>query len=188
MRRFPFFAGGMLAMLASVGAQVPQNPRLKTMAWPDQPIAGSSRYRVASGFWVPESKDPRKALGFPVQVRIECHKYSASDMRCTEIGLTLLLTKDAITVEDIQTAYYDIDSWDEHGLIASYGGDETASRCQRHVLTMVFESGAVSVSDLPTHKKGCEAFSETNSYRLSRGHYYVDTTPKNDLDKAAKKP
>lgn len=52
-----------------------------------------------------------------------------------------------------------------------------------HVLTMTFDSGAVSSADIPTHEKGCEAFPETNSYRLARGNYYVDTSPANDMDK-----
>jgi hypothetical protein len=69
--------------------------------------------------------------------------------------------------------------------LASYGGD-SASRCQRHVLTMDFDSGAVSVSDIPTRKKGCEAFTETDSYRLVRGNYYVDTSPGNNMDKSKK--
>jgi len=51
---------------------------------------------------------------------------------------------------------------------------------------MDFDSGAVSVSDIPTHKKGCEMFQQTDSYRLQRGNYYVDTTPGNDADKPKK--
>lgn len=90
-----------------------------------------------------------------------------------------------VGIQDLDTTIYDIDQWDEHGLTASYGGDEP-SRCQRHVLTLDFDSGAVSVSDIPTRKVGCEAFTETDSYKLVRGQYYVDTTPGNDLDK--KKP
>ena len=102
-----------------------------------------------------------------------------------EIAVTLAAVKGMVSVQDIDTEEYDIDSWDKHGLIASYGGDPAAP-CQRHDLTMNFESGAVSVSDVPTHKKGCEPFTETNSYRLVRGHYYVDTSPNNDMDKPVK--
>jgi hypothetical protein len=85
-------------------------------------------------------------------------------------------------LDEIRADVVCTDKWDEHGLTASYGGDES-SRCQRHVLTIDFDSGAASVSDIPTRKTGCEAFTETDSYRLIWGHYYVDTTPNNDLDK-----
>jgi len=92
-----------------------------------------------------------------------------------------------VAIQEIEDEDYDVSSWDAHGLLASYGGDEVSgSRYQRHVLTMEFESGAVSISDIPTHKKGCEAFTEANSYRLVRGNYYVDTSPGNDMDKPKK--
>ena len=65
-------------------------------------------------------------------------------------------------------------------------GRDRVSRCQRHVLTMDFDSGAVSVADIPTHKKGCEALKETDSYRLVRGNYYVGTSPGNNMDKPKK--
>lgn len=80
------------------------------------------------------------------------------------------------------TASYEVNKWDEHGLTASYGEDES-SRCQHPVLTLDFDSGAVCVADIPTRKAGCEAFAETDSYKLVRGKYYVDATPGNDLDK-----
>ncbi|SRR6266851_280842 len=81
---------------------------------------------------------------------------------------------------------WEIRSWDAHGLLASYDPNvsavATSDRCHHHVLTMTFASGAVSTSDIPTRAKGCEEFPETNSYRLVRGNYYVDTSPANDLD------
>jgi hypothetical protein len=115
----------------------------------------------------------------PQQVKILCSKFLKE---CTEISVTLSPVPTLVGIEGVDNTIYDIDQWDDHGLMASYGGDES-SRCQRHVLTIDFESGAVSVSDIPTHMTGCEAFTETDSYKLVRGQYYVDTTPGNDLDK-----
>jgi hypothetical protein len=161
------------------------NERLKTISFPDSAIVASSGYLVVEGIWVPESKEASKALAFPQQVRLECRKYGSDDRRCTEITVTLIPAKWSVTVWRIDTAEYDADTWDAHGLVASYGGD-ISDKCQRHVLTIDFESGAVSLADVPTHKGGCEAFKETDSYRLVRGHYYVDTTPNNDMDKPAK--
>lgn len=158
------------------------NDRLKTLVLPGPPLTKKSSYAfsaLASGFWVPESKDPHKALVLPLQVRIWCSK---SAQECTETSVTLGPVPSMVAVSDIDDTVYDVDKWDEHGLTASYGGDES-SRCQRHVLTIDFDSGAVSVSDIPTRKVGCEAFTATDSYKLVRGQYYVDTTPGNDLDK-----
>lgn len=160
-----------------------QNDRLKTITLPDRLIMGSDRSRFVSGFWVSESKDLQKKLVFPQQVKIECHNYASKE--CVEIIVTIAPVKGMVSIQDIDTETYDVNTWDSRGLVASYGGDES-SRCQRHVLTMEFASGAVSVSDIPTRVKGCEAFSETDSYRLVRGNYYVDTSPENDMDKPYK--
>ncbi len=163
------------------------NDRLKVLTLPTRPIIGDVDYRTVDGIWVPESKDPGKKLVFPLQVKINCHNFGDNDRKCVEIVVALAPVAMMVSVQDIDSEEYDIDRWDAHGLIASYGGGEgLSSRCQRHVLTMNFESGAVSVSDIPTHKKGCEAFTETDSYRLVRGGYYVDTSPNNDFDKPAK--
>lgn len=158
------------------------NERLKAEALPDRPISGSPTYRYVTGIWTPESKDSSKGLVFPQQVRIDCHNYGTDDRACVEISVTLGATNELVSLQDIGTSDYDIDHWDSDGLIASYGGEEP-DRCQRHVLTMDFKTGAVSVSDIPTHRKGCEAFMETDCYKLVRGFYYVDTSPKNDMDK-----
>ena len=158
------------------------NDRLKTLVLPGPPLVESKSHTFsvgASGFWVSESADPKKALLLPIQVEVLCFKYKKE---CTEISVTLGAVPTLVSVEDVSTTTYDVDRWDEHGLTASYGGDES-SPCQRHILTVDFDSGAVSVADIPTHKKGCEAFTETDSYKLVRGKYYVDTTPGNDLDK-----
>jgi len=159
------------------------NERLKALSLPDHSIAGDSHSRLVSGFWVSESKDPTKTLVFPQQVRIRCMAYNKT---CTETSVTIAPTPQVVSITEIDDEDYDINRWDAHGLLASHGGDVSASPCQRHVLTMDFDSGAVSVSDIPTRKKGCEAFTETDSYRLVRGNYYVDTSPGNDADKPKK--
>jgi hypothetical protein len=158
------------------------NERLKTYVLPGPPLLKEQSHSfnaLATGFWVSESTDPKKALALPQQVKIWCSKNSKE---CTEISVTLGAVPTLVSIEDVDTTSYGVDKWDERGLTASYGGDES-SRCQRHVLTLDFDSGAVSVADIPTRKAGCEAFTETDSYKLVRGQYYVDTTPGNDLDK-----
>jgi hypothetical protein len=158
------------------------NDRLKTLVLPGSPLLKEQSHAfhvLATGFWVSESNDPKKALLLPMQVKIWCTKNSKI---CTETSVTLGAAPTLVSVEDVDNTDYALDKWDEHGLTASYGGNET-SRCQRHVLTIDFDSGAVSVADIPTRKTRCEAFAETDSYKLVRGKYYVDTTPGNDLDK-----
>jgi hypothetical protein len=160
------------------------NERLKALTLQDRQIIGDKFSRLVTGIWVSESKDPTKTLVFPQQVRIRCTSYNKT---CTEINVTLAPAPGMVSVQDIDDSEYDVTSWDAHGLLASYGGEEgSASQCQHHVLTMDFDSGAVSVSDIPTHRKGCEGFIETDSYRLVRGNYYVDTSPGNDMDKPKK--
>jgi hypothetical protein len=159
------------------------NERLKTLTLKDSPITGDDHIRMVSGFWQSESKDSRKALAFPQQVQIAC---THLDKGCREISVTLAPAPGMVGIQDIDEEGYNVDSWDAHGLVASYGGSGGYSQCQRHVLTMDFDSGAVSVADIPTHKKGCEALQETDSYRLVRGNYYVDTSPGNDMDKPKK--
>ena len=136
--------------------------------------------------WVSESKDPPKEIVFPEQVKIICTK---SENTCEELKVILEPISGVVFIDTDKTIWQ-ITSWDAHGLLASYGPDISASaaseRCNRHVLTMSFASGAVSTSDIPTHEKGCEPFSETNSYRLTRGGYYVDTTPGNDANEPIK--
>jgi len=157
------------------------NERLKTLVLPGFPLFKEKSHMtaLASGFRVAKSNDPKKALLLPQQVKIWCSKNSK---RCTETSVTLGVVPISVSIQDVDNTEYSVDKWDEHGVTASFGGDES-SRCQRHVLTIDFDSGAVSVSDIPTRKTGCEAFTETDSYKLVRGHYYVDTTPGNDLDK-----
>lgn len=191
-----FFAASLCACLAIVPARASagqekkpkdfssifHNDRLKALSLPDRPITGDASYRVVSGFWVADTKDPSKTLVFPQQVRISCASYKKT---CTEMSVTLAPTPISVSIQEIEDEEFDINTWDAHGLLASYGGDPS-SKCQRHVLTMDFDTGAVSLSDIPTHQRGCEAFVETNSYRLVQGNYYIDTTPGNDADKPKK--
>ena len=86
---------------------------------------------------------------------------------------------------DIEEKTWSVISWDKNGLLASYDADPSptaalSEKCHRHVLSMSFASGAVSTSDIPTHEKGCEMLPETDTYKLVRGQYFVDTTLGND--------
>lgn len=167
-------------------ASAVKNNRLKAVTYKDAPIAGDARFLEVDGIWVSESKDPGKTLATPQQLKIECHNYGNDDRKCVEITVTLAPVKAMVGVQSIDTEEYDVDSWDLNGIVASYGGGEGLSaQCQRHTLTINFASGAVVASDIPIHKKGCEAFTETDSYRLVRGNYYVDTSPNNDFDNPA---
>jgi hypothetical protein len=165
-------------------ASVLHNDRLKVNALKDSPIVGGTNDRVAEGVWLPESGDPSKNLVFPQQAKIYCTRHNKS---CREINVTIGAGPGLVAINELDDEEYDVDSWDTHGLVASYGGDDiSGSPCQRHVLTMEFESGAVSLSDIPTHRKGCDSIKETDSYKLVRGFYYVDTSPGNNMDKSNK--
>jgi hypothetical protein len=140
-------------------------------------------YVNVDGMWTPESSDPKRALIFQEQVRISCDK---SENVCRGLTVTLAPAGGMVIIMGPEEKEWPIISWDARGLLASYGPEVHAAaasdRCHSHVLTMTFRSGAVSTSDIPTHEKGCEEFSETDSYRLARGQYYVDTSPANDMD------
>lgn len=184
-------AGDDDAQTSSGFAGAFHNGRLKLLSLPDRPIVGGSRMRVVEGVWVSESSGSGKALVFPEQVKISCEDFGPDDKKCVELSVTLAPTSISVGIMGLNTEEYAIDRWDDRGVIASYGGDrngsDLSSKCHRHVLTMDFASGTVSVSDIPTHMKGCEAFTTTNSYRLVQGEYYVDTTPNNDGDKPIEK-
>ena len=160
------------------------NDRLKAQPLKDYPIEFHDRFVAVSGYWVPESKDPSKALAFPMMVRISCTR---PEKVCREASVTLKPAPGVILIQDMAETEYEISTWDEHGLVASYGGDEVFDRCQTHVLTIGFDSGTTSVSDIPTHKDDCKAYKDTASYRLVGGYYWVDTSPDNDMDGRKKK-
>lgn len=177
------FCSGQTSTSAKTGTGgLFHNDRLKLNSLGNEPIFGNSMIRIAEGAWVPDSPDPGKALVFPEQVKILCENNGPADRKCTAILVVLGPTPISVTIQEIDDEEYAIDRWDDQGLIASYGGDRS-SKCQRHVLTMDFASGAVSLADIPTHVKGCEAFTTTDSYHLVHGEYYVDTTTNNDADK-----
>lgn len=160
--------------------------RLKMAKDDDSAIAGDDSLRVVSGMWVAESKDPAKRLLFLEQVKITC---THALRTCQELKVVLAPVGGMVLIQDPEETIWKISSWDTHGLMASYGPDAygpLSDKCHRHVLTMSFTSGAVSTSDIPTHERGCEASSETDSYRLTRGQFYVDTTPHNDVNKPTK--
>lgn len=163
------------------------NDRLKRAELSDHEITGDSQWRSVSGMWVPESSDPAHELLFLEQVTINCKRPSRT---CEELKIIFEPISGVIFIDGIDETNWQITSWDEHGLLAAYDADPAANaaseKCHRHVLSMSFSSGAVSTSDIPTHEKGCEAFKATDSYRLTRGVYYVDTTPGNDAEKPVK--
>ena len=160
------------------------NDRLKRAELNDYEITGDSRWRRVSGMWVPESNNPANNLLFLEQVTITCTQPSRT---CEELKIIFEPLGGLIFIDGVDETTWQITSWDEHGLLATYDADPSANaaseKCHRHVLSMSFVSGAVSTSDIPTHDKGCEAFKATDSYRLVRGVYYVDTTPGNDAEK-----
>ena len=165
------------------------NERLKKIEFEDRPIDVAYGLASADGMWLQESNDPQKALIFPEQVDVSCDK---STKTCRELTVTLGPAGGMVSIMSPEEKDWPIISWDTHGLLASYGPDNSKSaaaseKCHSHVLTMTFISGAVSTSDIPTHEKGCEEFTETDSYRLVRGNYYVDTSPNNDTDKPTAK-
>lgn len=164
------------------------NERIKRAELKDYPIETfHDTLVIVDGMWVSESKVPAKEIVFPEQVKIIC---TNSEKTCEEMKVILGPMSGVVFIDSIEQTIWPITSWDKNGLLASYGPESPASaasdRCHRHVLAMTFASGAVFTSDIPTHEKGCEMFPETDSYRLARGGYYIDTTPGNDADKPVK--
>lgn len=160
------------------------NDHLKTVVHGDQHILhfGDDQLSV-TGIWLPDSGDPSRARLFPEQGRITCIK---SEKVCKELLVTLGPDPVSVTIDDVDETDYDIVSWDKSGLTATLGpflwSTKPADRCLRHVLTMDFQSNAVLLTDIPTHVKGCEAISSTDTYRLVWGNYSIET-PKPDSPK-----
>ena len=132
---------------------------------------GDNHLRLVSGHWYP-TKGPDS---HPRQVKIRC---TATNLKCTETSVLVSTDK----IEEIKDAEWNVTTWDSHKLEASYG-DDSASPCQRHVLTMKFDSGstAVSASDIPTHRKGCEAFTETESYGFVQVSIYSHVVSRDEV-------
>jgi hypothetical protein len=138
---------------------------------------GDNHSRLISGHWY-STKDPTKSLeSHPQEVKIRC---TVIDLKCTETSTMVSTGK----IEEIKHKEWNITTWDSHRLIAAYG-DDPASPCQRHVLTMNFDSGAtaVSASDIPTHREGCEAFTETESYGFVQVRDSAHVVSRDDLHK-----
>jgi hypothetical protein len=164
------------------------NGRLKMSGLESMPINTEMGFLSVDGIWLPESNNPDDALAFPEQVTITCDR---TERLCRELKVTLAeAVKGMLVIVGPDETDWPIISWDERDLMATYGPSihgNTSDKCHRHVLAMVFGSGAISTSDIPTHEKGCEIFPKTNSYRLARGHYWIDTSPDvNSLSDKAK--
>jgi hypothetical protein len=164
-----------------------QNERLKLTKLPDYPIQSDERYAGADGVWIAEPAGTENRLLQPEQVAITCttnalYPDEHRKGECSESRVTLGIMKGIVSVMGPDQTVYEITKWDKDGLAASYT-DNLSSKCHLQILTMSFAQGRVLVSDIPTNKQGCDGFVHTNSYRLVRGQYYVDTTPKNDGDK-----
>jgi hypothetical protein len=146
------------------------------------PIHVEMGYLSVAGIWLPESDNPDDALAFPEQVTITCDR---TEKVCKELKVTLAeVIKGMLVISGPEESDWPISTWDARGLFATYGPSlhgNDFDKCHRHVLTMVFSSGAISTSDIPTHEKGCEMFPKTNSYRMARGNYWFDTTPQKDF-------
>jgi len=127
---------------------------------------GDNHSRIIAGYWA--KKDPSKILNSPVQIH------------CTVINLKCIETRLMVSTHKIEEKEWNITTWDSHRLIASYG-DDPASPCLRHVLTMNFDSRAVVASDIPTHRKGCEAFTETKSYDFVHVRDSVRASSRDDM-------
>jgi hypothetical protein len=157
------------------------NGRLKIAGFESMPINAEGGFLIVDGIWLPESNNPDDALAFPEQVKITCDQ---AEKVCRELKVTLSGYGGMLTIVGPDETDWPISSWDGRGLFATYGPSDhgnISDKCHRHILTMIFGSGTVSSSDIPTHEKGCEIFLKTNSYRLARGGYWIDTSPGNDF-------
>ncbi|HEX5432661.1 MAG TPA: hypothetical protein VFY05_00355 [Candidatus Angelobacter sp.] len=137
-------------------------------------IDGSGGYFSVAGIW--ESEVPGVSLMSPEQVWIEC---DVQEKHCRALRVSFDLDQLGVSVRGPDETDYQVASWDDKGLFATHDPD-FMDKCHRSLLTVSFASGDVSISDVPTHEKGCEIFTDTNSYRLIRGNYYIDTTRNND--------
>jgi len=157
--------------------------RLKVMPIPDLHIYGNEYYKDVSGIWEPESNDPKKRLVLKQQVSIECHRNTeGQNDGCVERNVNVSSEGRMISIMGPDETDLNIRDWNSKNLIASQDVSGTTT-CHYEVLTMTFVTNSVSITDIPTGKAGCEAFDRPNSYKLSGGSYYVDTTPKNNMDK-----
>jgi len=189
MRFNPMFAFALLFLAGchSANDKVLTSARLKRNLYGISPLTVfSDGSLMADGLWIPELDDSAHALVFPEQTTISCDKGAKY---CLEMQVVFLSVANAITVKGPDQTLWEIKTWDKNSLLAEYGPfphlTNLSDKCQKHVLSIIFASQTVTTSDIPTHGQGCEAFKETNSYRLARGDYIVDTSPSNDAVKYA---
>ncbi len=160
--------------------------RLKVQEVAPSPITGDQNLRVIDGVWIPASPEA-SALFVPEQVRITC---SRSEHLCHEIKAVLGQAGDLISIMSVEDVTWKIQTWNGDALTASIDEEPSASaasgRCQRHVLTLQFQSGTAISTDIPVGGPDCGMFKQANSYRLARGRYVVDLSPGNDLDRSGK--
>jgi len=164
-----------------------QNERLKLFDLPDRPIENSNGYAGVEGVWVAEPSANGNKLLQPEQVDIVCMTnalYPDEDKmgECAENRVTLGVMKGMISIMGPDQTVYKITKWDKDGIAAFYT-DDGSSKCHLEILTISFKLGRVLLSEIPTNKQGCEGIDVTDSYRLVRGEYYIDTTEKNNGDK-----
>jgi hypothetical protein len=135
----------------------------------------------ADGIWIPVPDDEAHRPVFPEQTHIECDR-GAFD--CREMKVSFTSVAGLVSVDGPDNTLWPIKSWDKNSLLAEYGPfpsfEPGPDRCQKHVLSIVFASGTVTTSDIPTNGDGCDAFKEAHSYRLASGYYVVDTSPGNN--------
>src|SRR6266566_7002967 len=79
------------------------NQRLKTHLLDGSTMVGDNYERLASGLWVSESKDPSKALAFPMQVKIIC---THRDEKCKELSVTLAPVPNFVMVQEVDETEY----------------------------------------------------------------------------------
>jgi hypothetical protein len=113
----------------------------------------------------------------PEQVRIACVR---SEKICHVYTVRLIQIEDENTGRvsiDPKDEDYEVQSWDARTLSASTRNDFAGinGNCFTSLLTMNFKSKTVvTLTDIPTHEKGCEDFVEANSDRLAEGAFYFD--------------
>jgi hypothetical protein len=155
------------------------NTRFKMLRLPPRPIKDvqSLRGLSISGMWEPESKDAGKALGYPLQVQIICSMHHIGDdpQICHVLTVAFSVRPKAVTLANTESVDFEVTQWTDTGLTA-----KTEGLCQYSILSISFTTGAVLLSDVPHHLESCKEFTEINTYRLTRGEYYVDTSPGND--------
>ena len=132
-------------------ASIFHNDHLKINAMKDSPIVGGVNSRLVEGVWLPGAADPSKNLVFPQQVKIYCTRYNKI---CMELNVTIGPAPGLVAINELDDEEYNVDSWDAHGLVASYGGDDiSGSPCQRHVLTMSLNKDRCPCRTFPRTEK-----------------------------------